>query len=548
MTVSRDILLPEEDEAIMALEPQVNPPGRVSNFFKYTGTGMSVFASACTGVADGAEMLRGMYQEGYKSVPLLAGSAISTGGISAGMAAPTTQEAFEELFLLLKHRQFPENWQSLPNDLYYEITNEVKLALLAADPSLDPMLEVKALLQAALPKINYSLYELLESILKLRDGWVGGDNNAASYDALMAFAQGEPGDARAAFYEKIAADIAILKEDYAEVKGLANVLEKIKHWEAWPKHKRLFSLLAVTPVALLAAAFDTASTYFNIQFFYHSMILKNETWPVLRKIPASAATITGGVLAAGVALTSLTTEGKETFFGVAGYFNERDEVQYYSKMSRIISPSLGYSLALLNAIVETCGDQMAVKEILSLTNVAALAGCGVAAAISNVPNVYFMGNYTIDLIDGVWRYAHQTISHHREMSKLGIAKDVLSASIALAVSSYLNEIVRSNTKVALISMADDMRIHNRASDHAANTIMWVMCAYYAVTGAAAIYSPIRSLVGGTVNKGIGFFQYAGKKCGKDTAVADVEAHQGLLQGEDVEMPKRFGCKSACTIL
>lgn len=544
--MTEEILVEDDNDEIIELAQQIQPPSRISNFFKYVGTGVSTYASACTGVADGAEMLRGMNQDHYKNIALLAGASIASGGISAGMTAPTTQESFEEAFILLKQRKFPENWEAMPNDIYYELTNQIKKMLLNACPHLHADLSVEALVEGALGNVNHTLYELCGWLLALRDEWQGGEANEKSYNKIVNLDEDKAGAARVAFYERVIADVAILKEDYPELNDIANTLEKIKHWEAWPKNKKLASALIVSPFVLLAAAFDTSTTYFNAQYLY-----KEFTW-LKKNIPASTFNAVGGLLAAGVALTSLTTEGKESFLGVASYFNERDEVQYSSSASRVVSPFLGYSFALLNAVVETTGDYMAVKEILGLTRKDHLLGCGIAASISNLPSIYFMGGYTFDVLDGLFGYGKQLAYHRHEMSKLGILKDVASAGIALALSSYLNEIVRLNTKVALDTVAEDMRINGRVSDQASSAIMWIMCVYYSITGAAAIYSPTRRLVGGAINKGIGFFKAVNERCsGKHEA--DVEVRQGLLQNDEtedevLEEPKRFGCKSACIIL
>ena len=176
---------------------------------------------------------------------------------------------------------------------------------------------------------------------------------------------------------------------------------------------------------------------------------------------------------------------------------------------------------------------------------------GSGASVSSITNVYFMGGYGAELTDDVLGYAHQLFSNREEMSKVGIAKDLVSAAIALALSIYLSQLSRLNNKAAFDTVGKDIGIYNRTFDQASTALMWTLCVYFSITGASPLYTPVRKLVGGVVNKTAALTSCVSGLFSKKPSEDDVEAQRGLLADELDDTPpagNKYKCGSRCTIL
>ncbi|MFZ2314181.1 MAG: hypothetical protein WAW86_00785 [Gammaproteobacteria bacterium] len=543
MAASRDDLL-QEDEVIDLASPVVHP-SVFSRLFKQIRMISALYPPISVGISDGSETLMGMYRDGYRSIPLLIVASILNGGITTGISAPSTQETMEEIYTLLKQGGFPENWHALPSDIQYDLTMLVKKVLVEADIEVDENSHIDQLLEQSAGRMNYSLYELSAKILRLRDQWKGGQHNEASYADINneALDVDHPERSRINFYASNADEIAILREDYPVVSEINAVLEKIKQWEAWPKNKRGLAFGITLPLAILSSSLDAVGTYYFIK-----NIPDEYSWANV--LPIRFYKAFGIVCGTGAFLTACATEGKESFKGIAQLFNHRDTAQYSSHLSSIISPLLGYSLGTVNTLLEICSDYMVARDIFGITGSTKRILLGTAATISSIPNVYFMGGYGTELMDDLLGYAHQLISNREEMSKAGIAKDLVSAVIALALSSYLSQLGRLNNKAAFDAMGKDLHIHNNAFDQASTALMWTLCVYFSVTGASPLYSPIRKLVGTTVNKAAALSSCVGGLFSKKPNEADIEASQGLLSEDDDVTPvkNKYRCGGSCTIL
>lgn len=545
MAASRDDIL-QEDE-VLDLNLSIAPPSVFSRIFRHIRYGMALYPPISVGISDGSETLMGMYRDGYRSIPLLLAASILNGGITTGISAPTTQETVEEIYTLIKQGGFPENWAILPSDLQHDITQLVKDILVEAGvPNAKESSNVEQLLEESAGHVNYALYELLGRLLRLRDKWKGGALNEASYAEINndVLDENHPGQSRIHFYASNSDDIAILREDYPALSGVEALLEKIKEWEAWPKNKKGLAFGITLPLAILSSSLDAIGTYYFIK-----NIPEEYTWANV--IPARFYKAFGVVCGTGAFLTACATEGKESFKGIAQLFNHRDAAQYSSKISSIISPLLGYSLGVLNTLLEVCSDYMTAKDIFGIKGPTKLIVLGAAATISSIPNVYFMGGYGAELIDDVFAYTHQLISNREEMSKVGIAKDVVSAGIALALSSYLSQLSRLNNKAAFDTVGKDLGIHNHAFDQTSTALMWMLCVYFSITGASPLYRPIRKLVGGTVNKTIALTSCVSGLFSEKPSANDLEAQQGLLAEDLDDTPpanNKYKCGSRCTIL